>query len=527
MSSLTCVLSLSIPAAHAWAQDAHGEPAHAEAPEHNRLDLDLDKDVLVFTGPVREDGTIDYVAALNKHYSEGVTNPNNAYRALYLVMRYGENDVDTQACAAAQREMLGITAQELDNSPRFTDWPSFAAQHGIGEDEAVGIEERTLQSPADQQVHPEFAAWLKANEPAFAAAGRAVALPRYWSPLYVEDESGLLINCLLPDLSANRDLARALRARAFLAAQQGDEAAVVEAIRTLRLLALRLSDEPTLIGGLVAISIDAVAADTVKQLLGSRLLSDKALADIDRLWRQRPARVRIAETVMIGERCMGLDAYMQIMAGRISSDGLVGVHGGEGALKRLVGSGAFNINRGLKEFSRYYFQLAKVMMIDHYAYRQRVMGMFETQFEQLLTKSEIFVELGEVRLPNPALLSKDARTDAMTHLLMSILFPALGAAANTETRFLATDRSVPAAIACERYRLKHGKLPTQLDDLVPGLLGAIPTDPFNDEPMHYKRTDTGFIVYAVGPNLEDDDGFENNADRSEGDWVFEVQWRAD
>jgi hypothetical protein len=60
-----------------------------------------------------------------------------------------------------------------------------------------------------------------------------------------------------------------------------------------------------------------------------------------------------------------------------------------------------------------------------------------------------------------------------------------------------------AAIAGELFRRKHGKWPAQLDDLFPGFLPAIPTDPFANLPLLMNASPESFKVYCAGS-----DGFE-------------------
>jgi hypothetical protein len=69
-------------------------------------------------------------------------------------------------------------------------------------------------------------------------------------------------------------------------------------------------------------------------------------------------------------------------------------------------------------------------------------------------------------------------------------------------------RCAIAAVAAERYRLKHEKTwPGGLDDLVKdGLLKEVPKDPYDGKPLRFKRTPTGVIVYSVGPDMIDNGG---------------------
>lgn len=61
-------------------------------------------------------------------------------------------------------------------------------------------------------------------------------------------------------------------------------------------------------------------------------------------------------------------------------------------------------------------------------------------------------------------------------------------------------------LACRVYKSRTGEYPEDLKTLVPGLLTAVPVDPFTGKPLVYRREGKGFIVYSVGSNLKDDGG---------------------
>jgi len=63
------------------------------------------------------------------------------------------------------------------------------------------------------------------------------------------------------------------------------------------------------------------------------------------------------------------------------------------------------------------------------------------------------------------------------------------------------------AIALKRHQLRHGNLPPDLAALVPEFLPAVPRDPVNAQPLHYKLNSDGtFLLYSVGEDAEDNDG---------------------
>jgi hypothetical protein len=74
--------------------------------------------------------------------------------------------------------------------------------------------------------------------------------------------------------------------------------------------------------------------------------------------------------------------------------------------------------------------------------------------------------------------------------------------------------------AIERFRLKHGRAPDRLDELVPAYLDKLPCDPVIGKPLHYvRRENDGYLIYSVGWNEKDDGGVVRGSWEN-GDWVW-------
>jgi hypothetical protein len=68
-------------------------------------------------------------------------------------------------------------------------------------------------------------------------------------------------------------------------------------------------------------------------------------------------------------------------------------------------------------------------------------------------------------------------------------------------------RSAAAALACEIYRSRNGQWPGSLEVLVKeNLLDAVPRDPIDNQPLRYRRTMDGVVIYSIGPDQKDDQG---------------------
>ena len=91
-------------------------------------------------------------------------------------------------------------------------------------------------------------------------------------------------------------------------------------------------------------------------------------------------------------------------------------------------------------------------------------------------------------------------------ILLGLVFPALTRVVEADTRTIGLLRSTAAAVACERFRLKHGRLPNTLAEIPKGILNEIPADPYTGKPVLYKRTDDGAVVYCTGADQTDDGG---------------------
>jgi hypothetical protein len=107
-------------------------------------------------------------------------------------------------------------------------------------------------------------------------------------------------------------------------------------------------------------------------------------------------------------------------------------------------------------------------------------------------------------------------------LLTSILLPSLRRDMEAVARIEAYDAATRTAVAMTQYRLDHGSLPTQLSDLVPNYLEAIPLDPFDGQPIRLSIKQDRWIIYCIGPDLVDHGGIEKPA-KGTGDVIFTLK----
>src|SRR5882724_6299952 len=70
----------------------------------------------------------------------------------------------------------------------------------------------------------------------------------------------------------------------------------------------------------------------------------------------------------------------------------------------------------------------------------------------------------------------------------------------------AETRLTQLALALALYKSEHNTYPPTLADLAPTYLKSVPLDNFTDRPFIYARTEKGYTLYSVGPNLTDEAG---------------------
>jgi hypothetical protein len=101
-------------------------------------------------------------------------------------------------------------------------------------------------------------------------------------------------------------------------------------------------------------------------------------------------------------------------------------------------------------------------------------------------------------------LDADVRNESM---LTKLLVPSLARICKAHLRSQSQLRTLAVAIACERHRMQHKTWPESLEKLVETkLLDAVPLDPNDGQPLRYRRTAWGVVIYGVGDDRADNDG---------------------
>jgi hypothetical protein len=142
-------------------------------------------------------------------------------------------------------------------------------------------------------------------------------------------------------------------------------------------------------------------------------------------------------------------------------------------------------------------------------------GFYEADFRYFLATMDTNIALASLlpprNLPAVARLARAAETALQRcHIMSGMLLSALPAAVTTQVAEVAHHRLATTALAVKQFRNQHGSPPQALAELAPTPLAAVPEDPFTGAELKYRRTDRGYLIYSVGPDLKDDGGLEES-----------------
>jgi hypothetical protein len=155
-------------------------------------------------------------------------------------------------------------------------------------------------------------------------------------------------------------------------------------------------------------------------------------------------------------------------------------------------------------------------------------GMRQTWLIDTLDYMEAYIEASQLppveRLKRFRRINSEVQQLSFLHALTKMAMPALTRVAELDLRARAHLELAQTALAIERYRLAGGKVPERLEELVPQYLQEVPSDPFDGNPIRYRRADPGYCLYSISDDGQDNGGREKTdvASGAPYDWCFIV-----
>lgn len=459
--------------------------------------ITISKETTWATEPLRPDGFVDFLEAVNLRHSKDVTVENNACVLLYQAM-----GPSPQGDRMPDRFFRRMGIEPLpDEGPYFENW------NGDG-----GLPD-AVEKPWTARKHPDVAAWLKRNELPLATTTAATERPRYFSPLVSTDAKpdGGMIEVMLPGAQRSRDLSRALAARAMWEVAEGSQVDAWRDLMAMHRLGRLVGQGPTVIEYLFGIAIECRAIDFELQFLSQTEPSAKMLKlyrkQLDRL----PPRALVADKLDVGERASVLDCAHRMARGQMDLKEIADARENNPLFEKLTEGPTLQMvdwDVVLKSANQWFDRLEEISRKPSYLERTAAMQTLEEEVKKLVEQRR-----GPMALL-PLLGGKPAITQAMSETLISLLLPSVTQVYRAEGSAIQRMHNLELAFALTAWRNEHDSYPESLGMLAPKYIAEIPIDHFNGQPLKYDRLGEGYRFYSVGRNEKDDEGrtFDEGAD---------------
>jgi hypothetical protein len=326
-----------------------------------------------------------------------------------------------------------------------------------------------------------LADYVAMNSAALTKVSEAVKLPKSRYPV----DFSLGLPGVHSDWKSFRGLTRASEFQALLALDSGRSVGADIPIKNILGMARTLDEEPMLFSYAARMGLIGIATETLQARLNSDNLNEAELADLDSDFAVAE-KTNLLVRAIIGERAIAIQyfrmnpAYLQLLS---ESTG-------------------------------------QPMSPNRYRIVAWVIGFFERDLRYYLSVIDTKIAIASLPPPHKGDYKKVQDFAGRHYYIMTALcLPAMP----YETPFNLVDHTLAelhftrTALAVERFRLAHGRLPEKLNELVPQFLSVVPIDPFDGAPLRYHRLAKGYVIYSVGQDGHDDGGREKPADWKSSD----------
>ena len=383
------------------------------------------------------------------------------------------------------RENAALVYQPAFEVMDTDDWPGI--WHEAGEAISRG------QNPPAEEVEFDFASrelgeFLNEHAGEMAVIRKAAALP---DCRFERDYGRPSFDMLLPEQIHLRNAARLMDVDARHKAAKGDPRGALENINAMFAMSRHAASEPHLVPVLFSMAINNRGVRTLETVLTSAPLDAEDLQTLD--LQESVSYRRLMARGLRMEEAAGL-LFFCAWGGEVRTVG-VEIEDADNHFETPGSAALYRV-----------FHLAE----DLQSYRERLRTYHVGSAEPYYATRERWNDFGK------ALEIEGAG------VLTSMILPSLTGVVERVQRTEAWHRAAVLGVATYRYQAKHGRLPAALSDLSPEFVDIIPRDPFDGEPMRFRLTDHGCIIYAIGKDLVDNGGDPLDREGETGDLRFVV-----
>jgi hypothetical protein len=309
-----------------------------------------------------------------------------------------------------------------------------------------------------------------------------------------------VISTLIPHAQDVREVARALHLDMAWQAQHGNFDQALANMHAARNASRVLKDEVFLISLVVRLAVLNESAGMLERLIGQGQPPPEQLLRAQELL-QNEIVTEVWFDALAGERALMHELFTQIERGKVPLKNLRSMIGvGRREWTEIVADQFIDLS--VVAAHRWLLDQLSAMMATHD-----------------LAPKERRAKLHDL----------DAKVAKAPHLA-KLLMPSTKRAYDSVVRVQAKLAAAQTGLAVERFRAKHGRWPKQLDELVPGFLAKVLEDPCDGEPLRFRATKDGVVIYSVGPEGDFTGAGRDHPDalhaNPHGDYEFRL-WNVD
>ena len=277
--------------------------------------------------------------------------------------------------------------------------------------------------------------------------------------------------------------------------------AALQNLEALAALARMERDEPTLVAQMIRVAVAGLGLAATWEALQATGWTEAQLERLQRGW-EPVDLVAAVETGFVGERAGGCEIFATLRRHNGAQNGRF--------FDSIWNRGSTSAQARLEDAVRDYALLPayKLTSID------------QDELFYLQTMQAVIAGLRLLKAQQPWAAAQAQENRATTNLYAV-------ASSHLPWRYFVSMTTIPnytrageravqneterqmtlAAIAVNRCQLRHGKLPSSLEALVPEFLAAVPYDYMSAKPLCYRlKNDGSYVLYSVGLDGKDDGG---------------------
>jgi len=485
---------------------------NSASPEDSVPPIRISRETTFLVSPIRDDGRVDYIAALNQQLQKDVTPENNS--AVMFRRAIGHSDLSVETTDEYFR-MLGIEVLPgdgpyLHDLDRFLDsLPEFASSEDRGDRykqrQPVKKQRDTANSrPWTREEFPLLARWVDANKTPLQFGIEGSQRPKYFVPLMPARDS--LVGSMSIASRGTREVSELLRVRAMLYLGEGCFDVAWQDVLAMHRIARLIAQGPGYLDTLIGIAIESSACRCDEQIVNHSGMDSQFARECLQDFRKLGLIDGLADRIDIGGRYEYLDSIQHVSR----SD--------HEELERINFRFIFRGDKALADFVRTRLRFRAVdvdtMLIIGNSWFDRYTDATHKSTRTARTKEisqldeERAVLLDDVKKLVLAgrNLTREESSRIVGGAFLNGIFPLVAMFFDSQDKCAMGTELSQCAFALAAWNADHGEYPNDLALLLPEYLTSIPIDRFNDKPLTYQRTETGYCLYSVGENLEDDGG---------------------